>query len=103
LRRRNPAIKVFLPEDEPERGTMARVLAMELATIAIRRQATRSGLLIGEINGKPARENYMAHFLTDAGFVETALGFQMRRVSPVAAPVLESAPDSDDDDGEEND
>jgi ATP-dependent Lhr-like helicase len=102
LRRRNPAIKVFLPEDEPERGTMARALAMELAGVAIRRQTMRSGLLIGEINGMPARDHHLSHFLTEAGFVETALGFQMRRMSPVAAPVMEASVE-DEDDGEEND
>ena len=39
LRRRNPALRVFLPESEPERGQFARELAKRLAEIAIRRQA----------------------------------------------------------------
>jgi len=59
-------------------------------------------LLIGEINGMPARDHHLSHFLTEAGFVETALGFQMRRMSPVAAPVMEASVE-DEDDGEEND
>jgi ATP-dependent Lhr-like helicase len=102
LRRRNPSIRVFLPDDEPERGSTARALAMELAAVAIRRQGTRSGLLIGEINGQAARDHYLARFLADAGFVETVLGFQMRRVSPVAAPVLEMGDQDEEEDGEEN-
>ena len=35
LRRRNPAIKVFLPEGEPERSQVARELAKKLAELAI--------------------------------------------------------------------
>ena len=33
FRRRNPAINVFLPEDEPERSQVARVLAQKLAEV----------------------------------------------------------------------
>ena len=38
FRRRNPAIRVFLPEDEPERSEVARQLAQKLAEVAIRYQ-----------------------------------------------------------------
>ena len=62
-------LRVFLPEEEPDRSQIARALALQLATVAIRRQGRRSGLLIGEINGKPAREHWLARFLSDAGFV----------------------------------
>jgi ATP-dependent helicase Lhr and Lhr-like helicase len=82
LRRRNPALRVFLPESEPERGHFARELAKKLAEIAIRRQARRQGLLISEINGAPAREHLLATHLVDAGFVDTVLGYQMRRTKP---------------------
>jgi ATP-dependent helicase Lhr and Lhr-like helicase len=87
LRRRNPGIRVFLPEDEPARSNIAGALAKKLADVAIRRQAWRSGLLIGEINGLPTREHFLARFLEESGFVNTALGFQMRRVAavPIAA------------------
>ena len=84
LRRRNPAIRVFLPEGEPERSQVARELAKKLAELAIRRQGRRSGLLIGEIEGAPAREHFLARFLEDAGFVNTVLGFQMRRVAAIS-------------------
>lgn len=85
LRRRNPSIQVLLPETEPERTRFAQELAKKLAELAIRRQGRRSGLLIGEINGSPARDHFLARFLEDAGFADTTLGFQMRRVTAIAA------------------
>jgi ATP-dependent Lhr-like helicase len=88
MRRRNPAIRVFLPESEPERGAYARELAKKMAQIAIRRQSRNSGLLLGTINDQPAREHFMARFLEDAGFVNTVLGFQMRRVHALGVPVV---------------
>ncbi len=84
LRRRNPSIRVFLPESEPERSQVARELARKLTELAIRRQGRRTGLLIGEINDLPAREHFLARFLEEAGFVNTALGFQMRRITAIA-------------------
>ena len=79
LRRKNPAITVMLPEDEPDRSQVARELARCLAQLAHRWQGRRSGLLIGEINEVPAREHLLAEFLEEAGFVNSPLGFQMRR------------------------
>jgi ATP-dependent helicase Lhr and Lhr-like helicase len=84
FRRQNPAIRVFLPEPEPERTRFARELGKKLAEVAIRRQGRKTGLLIGSIDDIPAREHFMARFLEEAGFVSTALGFQMRRVTPLA-------------------
>jgi ATP-dependent helicase Lhr and Lhr-like helicase len=86
LRRRNPAIRVFLPESEPERSSSARDLAKKLAELAIRRRTRNSGLLIASINEKPAREHFLARLLEEAGFVHTVLGFQMRRIQSIAAP-----------------
>ncbi|MCU1238661.1 MAG: dependent helicase, Lhr family, partial [Candidatus Solibacter sp.] len=83
LRRRNPAIRVILPENEPERTRFAKALATKLADVAVRWQGRRSGLLIGEINDAPAREHFLARFLEDAGFILSATGFQMRRLEPV--------------------
>ena len=40
--------------------------------------------MIGEINDAPAREHFLARFLEEAGFVNTALGFQMRRTTAIA-------------------
>jgi ATP-dependent Lhr-like helicase len=93
LRKRNPNIRVFLPDDEPARTNTARALARKLAEVAIRRQAWRSGLLVAEINGKPAREQFLARFLEESGFADSALGFQMRRVSSVS---IADEPDEED-------
>ena len=79
LRRKNPAITVLLPEDEPDRSHVARELARCLANVAHRWQSRRSGLLIGEINDAPARDHFLARFLEEAGFVNGPLGFQVRR------------------------
>ncbi len=101
LRRRNPEIQVFLPESDPERTRFARELAKKLAGLAIRRQGRKTGLLIGSINDAPAREHFLARFLEESGFVSTALGFQMRRISPIALannnePAAEPEPEDDD-------
>jgi ATP-dependent helicase Lhr and Lhr-like helicase len=86
FRRRNPSVRVFLPEDEPERTQVARELARKLAEVAIVRQSRRDGLLIAEINDQSAREHFLARMLEDAGFVDTSAGFQMRRaVTPIPA------------------
>jgi ATP-dependent Lhr-like helicase len=90
LRRRNPALRVFLPDEEPDRSRYARELAKKLAEVALKRQSRRSGLLVGEINGNPAREHLLSGYLLDARFVDTALGFQMRR-STTAIPPREAA------------
>jgi ATP-dependent Lhr-like helicase len=97
LRRRNPALRVFLPESEPERSLFARELAKKLAELAIRRLNLRQGLLIGEINNAPAREHFLARYLEDARFVNTVLGYQMRRTKPliVTADTAEDAEEED--------
>jgi ATP-dependent Lhr-like helicase len=100
LRRRNPAIRTLLPENEPERSIIARATASKLADVAMRRQGRRSGLLISEIDGVVARQHFLARFLEEGGFVATANGYQMRRV----APVVEMSPEpSDEEDEEEED
>jgi ATP-dependent Lhr-like helicase len=101
VRRRNPALRVFLPDEEPERGETARLLAAKLAEIAVRWQSARGGLLIGEINGMPAREHFLGSFLKDSGFVDTALGFQMRRGTPVPISTVEPTDEDEEDDSAE--
>jgi ATP-dependent Lhr-like helicase len=98
FRRRNPALQVFLPDDEPERGKAARELAQKLAAVAIRSQTKRSGLLIGTINGDPAGEHFLTRFLEESGFVLTAAGLQMRRITHTGAATPEPPDDSADDD-----
>jgi ATP-dependent Lhr-like helicase len=87
FRRRNPALRLLLPEEEPDRSRFARALAGKLAAVALKRQSRRGGLLIGEINGSPARNHFLSTFLLEAGFVDTALGFQMRRATATAVAV----------------
>ena len=85
LRRRNPAIQIFLPENEPERTQFARELSKKLAELAIRRQGRRSGLLISDINSEPARDHFLARFLEESGFTPSAFGYQMRRITPMVS------------------
>jgi len=85
LRRHNNAIRVFLPEDEPERSQIARDLARALAELARRRQMLRRGLLIQKINDAPANGDFMARFLEESGFAWTSGGFQIRRLTASAA------------------
>ena len=93
LRRRNPAIQVVLPENEPERTQFARELAKKLAELAIRRQGRRSGLLINDINNEPARDHFLARFLEESGFTPSAFGYQMRRITAMLPSQDEAAPD----------
>jgi ATP-dependent helicase Lhr and Lhr-like helicase len=93
LRRRNPAIQVFLPENEPERTQFARELSKKLAELAIRRQGRRSGLLISDINNEPARDHFLARFLEESGFTPSAFGYQMRRITPMVPSQDESSPE----------
>jgi ATP-dependent Lhr-like helicase len=79
LRRNSDALTVFLPDAEPEQSSTARALAAKLAEIAIARQKYKSGLLVGDINGTPAKDHFLARFLQEAGFVATSQGYQMRR------------------------
>jgi ATP-dependent Lhr-like helicase len=100
LRRRNQEIQVFLPDAEPERSRFARELAKKLAELAIRQQGRKTGLLVGMINGEPARQHFLARFLEESGFVDTAVGFQMRRIATAALPERESVAEADGDDDE---
>jgi ATP-dependent helicase Lhr and Lhr-like helicase len=101
LRRRSQEIQVFLPDADPERTRYARELAKKLAELAIRRQGRKTGLMIGTINGEPARDHFLARFLEESGFFSSAFGYQMRRISPIAMAAaqesVEPEADSEDD------
>jgi ATP-dependent Lhr-like helicase len=94
FRRRNLALRVFLPADEPERSQVARALAQKLADVAIRWQTKRTGLLIGTIDDEPANQHFLGRLLEETGFVLTAAGYQMRRVSSAPAPVEDDEEDA---------
>ncbi len=87
LRRGNPNVQVFLPEEEPGRGQVARALAEFLvARVQGDRSeedgAGRAGMLITSVNGVAVAESEMARALLDAGFVAGAMGFNVRRGLP---------------------
>ncbi len=88
LRRANPNVQVFLPDDEPARNHVAKALAEFLvARVRDDREhdaAGRAGLLIATVNGLPVAESPMSRPLLDAGFVAGASGFNIRRA--LAAP-----------------
>jgi ATP-dependent Lhr-like helicase len=86
LRRGNPNLQVFLPEEEPQRSQVAR----SLAEFLVRRvqgergedDAERAGMLIATMNGVAVVESVMARPLLDAGFAAGAMGFNVRRNLP---------------------
>jgi ATP-dependent Lhr-like helicase len=84
LRRGNANVQVFLPEEEPGRGQVARALA-EFLVGRVRGDreddaAGRAGMLIAQVNGVGVGESSMAKELLEAGFVAGAMGFHVRRV-----------------------
>jgi ATP-dependent Lhr-like helicase len=69
-------LSVFLPENEPMRGVVAREIAKALASLVT--NGHRRAMLIAEINDAPAAKSDLAPYLAEAGFVPTAMGYQMR-------------------------
>ena len=69
---------IYLPEQEPERGHVAKALAERL-TESARREESRGGILLAEINGMPVAEHALAPYLVEAGFVPSANGYHVRR------------------------
>jgi ATP-dependent Lhr-like helicase len=84
LRRINPNLQVFLPEDEPDRTNAARDLAEFLSIFGqdeIRKNESghRSGLLLATVNGLPTHLHWFARFLQEVGFQPAPMGFHLRR------------------------
>lgn len=82
LRRGNPNIQIFLPEDEPQHSNFARVLArflVDRAHSGYEDPETRSSILIAALNGTPVANHRMASILLEAGFTAGAMGFNVRR------------------------
>ena len=88
LRRGNPNLQVWLPEEEPARGQVGRSLAEFLVgRVRMVREGEedvpgRAGMLIASVNGVAVAESPMARFLLDAGFQAGAMGFNVRRNLP---------------------
>jgi ATP-dependent Lhr-like helicase len=82
LRRGNPSVQVFLPEEEPQRGQVARTLA-EFFVQRVQERSTEpdvwTGMLISTVNGVPVREHAIAPYLLGAGFSAAPMGFNVRR------------------------
>ena len=88
LRRGNPNLQVWLPEEEPARGQVA----LALAEFLVRRvqgiregeadAGGRGGMLIATVNGVAVAESPLARYLLDAGFQAGAVGFNVRRNLP---------------------
>jgi ATP-dependent Lhr-like helicase len=84
LRRGNPNVQVFLPEEEPQRSHVMRSLAEFLVkkVHAQEDESGRAGMLIASVNGVAVAEHPMARALLDAGFAAGAMGFNVRRGLP---------------------
>ncbi|SNS37111.1 ATP dependent helicase, Lhr family [Granulicella rosea] len=78
LRRGNPNVQVFLPEEEPMRSQSAKVLA----EFFVAQSQAQGGMLIVSVNGVPVHEHWWARTLLEAGFVAAPMGFNVRRVLP---------------------
>jgi ATP-dependent Lhr-like helicase len=82
LRRGNPNVQVFLPEEEPQRSQVGRSLAEFFVDRVQERNDdgdVRAGMLIATVNGVPVAEHPMGKFLLEAGFAAAPMGFNVRK------------------------
>jgi ATP-dependent Lhr-like helicase len=78
LRRGNPNLQVFLPDEEPARTQSAKALAEFL----VDRAHTEGGMLLTALNGIPIADHPTARIWLDVGFVAAPIGFNVRRILP---------------------
>ena len=82
LRRGNPNVQVFLPEEEPQKSQVAKSVA-EFFVDRVQERSddgdVRAGMLIATVNGVPVAEHPMAKFLLEAGFAAAPMGFNVRK------------------------
>ncbi|HEY6412343.1 MAG TPA: DEAD/DEAH box helicase [Edaphobacter sp.] len=82
LRRGNPNVQVFLPEEEPQRSQVAKSVA-EFFVDRVQERSddgdVRAGMLITTVNGVPVAEHPMAKFLLEAGLAAAPMGFNVRK------------------------
>jgi ATP-dependent Lhr-like helicase len=76
LARGDRQLITFLPETEPDRSKAARSVARVLIDRARGGGESPRGMLIEEIDGTPPSRHPLSPFLTEAGFVAGAMGFQ---------------------------
>ena len=80
---------VWLPDGEPDRTRVARAVAQAFAGLGrAARSGPHGGLLIAELDGRPAAEHPLALHLTEAGFIPSSLGFHLLRPRPDVATLL---------------
>jgi len=76
IARGDKELKVFLPDDEPSRGMVAKEVARMLASQVM--TGFRRALLITEVNDEPVARSAIAPYLAEAGFIPTSMGYQFR-------------------------
>lgn len=83
LGRSEKTLLTFLPDVEPERSDVCRVLAEALAALSTK--GSRKALLVSKIDGAPPDESPLSAFLQEAGFHSSSKGLLKRpgRVSGV--------------------
>ncbi len=79
LSRGGRSLSIWLPEDEPDRGAVAKAVAEQLKALALKVGPGKDGMLISEINGGPAVEHPAGAALISAGFTPSAHGFHLAR------------------------
>ena len=99
LRRGNPNVQAFLPEEDPQRTQVMRALARYFVVMAQSsanrlnedpgeaHNSGRIGMLIQTINNVAVAEHPMARVLLDAGFQAAPMGFNLRRNLPALPSV----------------
>jgi ATP-dependent Lhr-like helicase len=75
ITRGDKELKVFLPEDEPDRSIVARAVARALARQI---EEGRRAVWITEVNDEPVSKSAIAPFLVEAGFSASSQGYQIR-------------------------
>jgi ATP-dependent Lhr-like helicase len=90
LARGDRQLLTWLPDSEPQRSHAARAVAHVLIDRARSGGDTPRGMLIEEIDGLPAAAHPLSSYLTQAGFLSGALGFQSTRASHPDPQILKS-------------
>src|SRR5205823_4871619 len=76
LARGDRQLLTFLPDAEPERSKTGRAIARVLIERARTGGDAPRGMLIEEIDGAPPEPHPLVPWLTEAGFVEGAMGMR---------------------------
>jgi ATP-dependent Lhr-like helicase len=78
LRRGERELLLFMPSAEPTRSRATQAVARALAAMSASREEGRRGMLLADIDGVPASTHPAARCFVDAGFIQTAMGLQLR-------------------------